>query len=185
MTKTQKEIENRLVFTTEKVDEIKQKNEDGYKITRFEKYWYANFQQVRRANLNFVLNEEETLEYTKCMLGIDSNGLPYLDPNTQIKGISGVQYFAENFCKIKTELGEVKNMKLRDYQLDILDMYTDNRFSVLASSRQSGKCLSISAMCNIDGVELPIYKIWYKSLEKPTIYQSIKYRIYQLIDYLN
>jgi hypothetical protein len=64
-------------------------------------------------------------------------------------------------------------------------MYTDNRFSVLASSRQSGKCLSISAMCNIDGVELPIYKIWYKSLEKPTIYQSIKYRIYQLIDYLN
>lgn len=181
MAKTTKQ-EERLIFTTEKVEEIRKKEEDGYKITRFEKFWYGQFPQVRRANLNFALSDEETLEYTKCMLGVDIDGLPYVDPETQVHKLSGVQYFAESFCKIKTEMGEVKNMRLRDYQLSILDMFTDNRFSVLASSRQSGKCNIYSTFVTIGEKNVPIYQLWYESIVNPTIIQKIKYGIYYLLN---
>ncbi len=185
MAKTTKQ-EERLIFTTEKVEEIRKKEEDGYKITRFEKFWYANFPQVRRANLNFALTDDETLEYTKCMLGVDIHGLPFIDPETQVLKLSGVQYFSETFCKIKTEMGEVKNMRLRDYQLDILDMFTDNRFSLLCSSRQSGKCYIYSTFVTLGNKNVPIYQLWYESIVNPTIIQRIKYGIYYLLHrYIN
>lgn len=136
--------EQRLVFTSEVIEQIKAKNDDGYKISRFEKYWFANFPLVRKANLSFHMSDEELMEYARCKFGIDINGDLYTDKTTQIRKQSGIQYFAENYCKVKTEDGRTKNIKLRDYQNEITDMYIDNRFSILCSSRQSGKTITSS-----------------------------------------
>lgn len=146
---TQKSIkspttEQQLIFTTEKIEEIRLKVEQGFKITRQEKYWAENYVLTKRDGIVFNLSEDETLEYIKCKMGIDNNDLPYIDPNSQKLKMSGIEYFSETYCKIKNELGEVKNIKLRDYQSDILNMFINNRFSILMASRQSSKTISSS-----------------------------------------
>lgn len=177
--------EEKIIFTSEKVEEIRKKEEDGYKIKRHEKFWYANYPLVRRANLNFRLSDEEQLEYAKCMLGIDTENMPYLDPYNQTLGKTGVQYFAETYCKIKTETGEVKNMKLRDYQYDILDMFTDNRFSCLLASRQVGKCSVSSSYVKTKDGDISLSELYHSTIEKPTILQIVKFHIYRLIKMLD
>jgi Terminase large subunit, T4likevirus-type, N-terminal len=65
---------------------------------------------------------DEIQEYIKCKLDI--------------------HYFAEKYCRVKTEDGSIANIKLRDYQKDILDLYHNGRFSILCGSRQIGKTVS-------------------------------------------
>ena len=67
------------------------------------------------------MTPEEITEYIKC--------------KTDIK------YFAQKYCKIKIEDGSIKNLKLRDYQIDIIELY-QNRKSILCGSRQIGKTIN-------------------------------------------
>ena len=69
-----------------------------------------------------MMTDDEIQEYIRCKLDI--------------------HYFAEKYCRIKTEDGSVQNIKLRDYQRGILDLYTKNRFSILCGSRQIGKTIN-------------------------------------------
>ncbi len=131
-----------MVFTTEKVEEIRLKVEQGYKISRQEKYWAENYLLTKKDGIVFTLSDDETLEYMKCKLGIDINDEPYIDPKIQTLKNSGIEYFAERYCKIKNEYGKVDNIKLRDYQEEILNMFIDNRFSIIMASRQSAKTIS-------------------------------------------
>lgn len=154
--------EKRVVFSTKKVEELTKKINDGYKIPRELNPWWKNEIGIRKSGLSFSYTKEEMTEYYKCAVDI--------------------HYFAENYCKIKTEDGKILNIKLRDYQEDILDLYMDNRFSVLAGSRQIGKCISpISHVITESGVELPIYKLFYTVKKKKNIYDKIKYILYSII----
>jgi intein/homing endonuclease len=134
--------EEKFVFTTELVNDIKRKSEEGYKISRQEKFWFKNIPVVRRDTLVFKRTTEETLEYLKCKLGVDEHGTPYLDPEKQTLKQSGVQYFSENYCNIKLEDGGIGPMRLRDYQKDILDLFMNNDRSILMASRQVGKTIT-------------------------------------------
>lgn len=134
--------ENQFIFTTEVVEKIREKFEDGYKISRQEKYWFSNLPLVKRAGLVFSYTDDELLEYTKCKFGIDEEGEPFIDDATQKLKQTGIQYFAEKYCMIKNEYGKIGNMRLRDYQNDILNLYTYNRFSILCGSRQIGKTIT-------------------------------------------
>lgn len=118
----QKNEERRIIFTTNSVNDITDKINDGYIPKRFQNPWFKGEIGVRRAGLIFKLTEEELEEYIKCKLDI--------------------HYFAEKYCRIKTEDGSVQNIKLRDYQKKILDLYTKNRFSMLLGSRQCGKTVN-------------------------------------------
>lgn len=110
----------RITFTTKMVDDITEKLNLGYQIKRENNPWWKNMIGVRKAGLAFAVTDEEYQEYLKCKVDI--------------------HYFAEKYCKIKLEDGSVGNMHLRDYQKDILDLYSNNRFSILCASRQVGKC---------------------------------------------
>jgi len=110
----------RVTFTTKSVDEVTEKLNLGYQIKRENTPWWKNMIGVRKAGLAFAATKEEYEEYLKCKLDI--------------------HYFAEKYCKIKLEDGSVGKMYLRDYQKDILDLYNNNRFSILCASRQVGKC---------------------------------------------
>lgn len=134
--------DEKFVFSTKLVDDIKKRNEEGYKISRQEKYWFKNIPVVRRDGLVFKRTTEETFEYLKCKFGVDDNGAPCLDSKKQKQKLSGVQYFSQKFCNIKKEDGAIGPMKLRDYQKDILNLFMNNDRSILMASRQVGKTIT-------------------------------------------
>lgn len=118
----EKEEERKIVFTSDLVTDTTNRINDGVIVKRYQNPWFQNEVGVRRSGLTFMMSEDEIQEYIKCKLDI--------------------QYFAEKYCRIKTEDGSVQNIKLRDYQRDILDLYTKNRFSILCGSRQIGKTVN-------------------------------------------
>ena len=109
-------------LNTQKVNDIINKYNQGLSLKEDVKIWYDNNIGVRKSNLPFILNEQELNEWEKCKLD--------------------VHYFAENYCKIQTGNGIVQ-IKLRDYQKDILDLFK-NKHCILNSSRQMGKTVSTS-----------------------------------------
>lgn len=113
-----------FVFSDEIIKDILNKQNFGYTLRRHENPWWKNQVGVRRAGVNWAWTEEEIEEYTKCKLDI--------------------YYFAEKYCKIKLEDGTIDHPKLRDYQKDIIDLFTNNRYSILMASRQSGKTISVA-----------------------------------------
>ena len=120
----EREIKDKYVniLTTKKVDEITNKQNLGEKISLSEKIWFKNEVGVRRAKLQFAMTKKELDEYTKCKMNI--------------------HYFAEKYCKIKREDGTIGPMVLRDYQKKIIDLFTNNSYSILMASRQTGKTIS-------------------------------------------
>ena len=84
---------------------------------------------LRKSGITFgftdnEVNGNELEEYTKCKIDIN--------------------YFANNYCFIKSEDGAFHKMTLRDYQYDILDLYDNNKLSILMASRQVGKTIIAS-----------------------------------------
>lgn len=59
-----------------------------------------------------------------------------------------ILHFAENYFYIVTEDGKEK-IKLYKYQKNLLKAFKNNRFNVVLSSRQSGKCLQFNTLCKI------------------------------------
>ena len=111
-----------FVLTTDIINEIEQKENFGKILKRYEKVWFSNVRGVRKPYLTFAMTEDEFEEYIKCKINI--------------------HYFAEKYCQIKREDGTIGPMKLRDYQKDIIDLYTKNPRSILMASRQTGKTVS-------------------------------------------
>ena len=117
--------ERQLIFTTKIVEEMTAKINDGIIIKRFENPWMKSSDiGLRRSGIIFKMSPEEQQEYVRCALDI--------------------HYFTEKYCLVKTEDGSVDNIKLRDYQKDILDNFMSNRFNILMASRQVGKTISSS-----------------------------------------
>ncbi len=111
-----------MVLTTRIVNEILKKENLGLKLKNHEKLWFSKLKGVRRSDIPFAMTDGEIKEYAKCKMS--------------------VHYFAQKYCQIKREDGTIGPMTLRDYQKDIIDLYTNNRFSILMASRQTGKTVS-------------------------------------------
>lgn len=118
------EIVKQMIFTTKIVDEITKQINDGISVKRFQNPWFKSEIGVRRSGVIFRMTPDEQQEYIKCALD--------------------VHYFAEKYCMVKTEDGSIDNIKLRDYQEEILNLFSKNRFSILMASRQVGKTISSS-----------------------------------------
>lgn len=111
-----------IVFSTPLVEQVTKNINDGVIVKRIENPWFKNEVGVRRSGVIFKMSENEIQEYIKCKMDI--------------------KYFAEKYCKIKTEDGTITKITLRDYQKEILDLFSTNRFSILCSSRQVGKTIN-------------------------------------------
>ena len=91
---------------------------------------YLGNQNIKRDGVVTQFNTFEVQEYRKCM--------------------KSASYFASKYCKIiHVDLGLV-NFKLYDYQSNMFNHFTDNRFSIVLACRQSGKSISSVA-----------YLLWY------------------------
>ncbi len=157
--------ERQFIFTSKNIDEITEKMNDGIVIERYRNPWFKNEIGVRRNGISFAPTAEELQEYIRCKVDI--------------------HYFAEKYCKVKTEDGSVGNITLRDYQKDILDLYDKNRFSILVGSRQIGKCNTFLTKIMLTDVgEITIGELYFKELSKIrslSIFEKIKYFLYKLL----
>lgn len=172
MSLTHKEIEKNYknLWTTKKVEDIIRRQNLGDKLKQDEKIWFDNKIGIRKAGLKFAATKKESTEWAKCSLDVN--------------------YFAETYVHIKREDGTVGNMKLRDYQKDIIDLYTKNRFSILMASRQMGKCVSFTTEVTIrdnrthqikDITMGELYYMAVKMERKLTAIEFIKYNLYKLL----
>jgi hypothetical protein len=167
-------IEKQMIFTTKLVDESTDKINDGIVIKRYQNPWLKSEVGLRRAGVSFRMSPEEQEEYIKCALD--------------------VHYFTEQYCKVKTEDGSVGQIKLREYQKEILDNFVNSRFNILMASRQVGKCnqLITRVLCeiiddkgNITKIEIPMYKLLFMYKINKNLFDYIKYSLYKIIDIIN
>lgn len=161
------------ILTTKRVNEIIEKQNMNLKLSKEEHIWFERQFGVRKADLTFAPTTEEVNEYTKSKIDI--------------------HYFADKYCQIKREDGTIGSMTLRDYQKDIMDLYTNNQYSILMASRQTGKCLNMNTLVQIkDTISNNIYSVrmfelYYNSIKldrKLTILELIKYFLYKILSKL-
>ena len=158
-----------FILTTEIIQEIEERENFGKILKRHEKVWFSNTRGVRKPYLTFAMTEKEFEEYIKCKINI--------------------HYFAENYCQIKREDGTIGPMKLRDYQKDIIDLYTKNPRSILMASRQTGKCNSFITSVLVvsekgDTIKIPIGLLYYDEVKKErrlTLLEKIKIFLYNIL----
>ena len=162
-----------FILTTELVKEIEARENLGKILKRHEKIWFSNLKGIRKPNIIFAMTDDEFDEYLKCKINI--------------------HYFAENYCQIKREDGTIGPMKLRDYQKDIIDLYTKNPRSILMASRQTGTCNSFSTNVLVkknDGTveKISIGELYYTELLRDrnlTFLEKIKIYLYKMLDKLD
>ena len=160
-----KSQEIKTVFTSSLVNTIVDKINDGIVVKRHENPWFKNEVGIRRSGITFRMSDFEIEEYIKCKLDI--------------------HYFAEKYCMVKTEDGSIRNITLRDYQKEILDLYTKSRFSILMGSRQIGKCFSFNTLVEVENLGVYRVGILYYEIasrfRKLTILERIKIHMYNII----
>jgi len=99
-------------YTTELIEKIEARNSSIKKDI-----FYRNMDNVRKSDVTFIHTREEVAEYGKCAIN------PI--------------YFFENYCKLMTVSG-YSFVSFRSYQKTITTSFFENRFNIIASSRQSG-----------------------------------------------
>lgn len=96
------------IFTSKDIDEIVDNYRKGLKQTRKNQIFYQNQEGTLNDNINIVKSHEELLEYSKCA--------------------NNICYFIESYC----------GLKLRDYQVEWIKHFENNRFAIYDTSRQTG-----------------------------------------------
>jgi len=117
-----------IIWTSEMVSNASEKINNGFVLSRLDNPFYDKTVGLRNLGIKFKMSEWEKNEYIKCALDI--------------------QYFAEKYCYVKGDDGQPVMLSLRDYQKEILDNFSNNRFNILMASRQIGKtvCSSVTIL---------------------------------------
>lgn len=115
-----------VVWTTKLVNEASEKINDGFLLKTHDMPFYDKTIGLRKAKLTTSFTKLEIDEYIKCKTDIN--------------------YFAETYCYIKGERGEQIKLRLRDYQVEILENFFNHKFNILMASRQIGKTICSAIM---------------------------------------
>jgi hypothetical protein len=117
-------------WSTAKVEKLLfDAEENGIDYKEVDNPFHENEPELRSGNILFEYTEQELEEIKKCA--------------------ADVVYFADKYCKVMTDEG-IKQILLRDYQVQILRQYQKHRKNVFVSPRQSGKTITSS-----------IFLLWY------------------------
>jgi hypothetical protein len=119
---------NKLIWSTKSINELLLALDQGYR-PQVSMPFYEGKQFLRRGNIVFEYTNEEVTELARCA--------------------NDIVYFAENYAVVMTDNG-VQQVKLRDYQKDMLRDFQNNRFNIVLASRQMGKTVTAS-----------IFNAWY------------------------
>ncbi len=116
------EGEERISWSTEKVENLMTSMDDGFKPRGGTPFYDGN-PTLRKGNVLFDYTLHEMEEIKKCA--------------------SDICYFANNYCTVMTDEG-LRTIELRDYQYEMLEHFKANRFSICLASRQIGKTICSS-----------------------------------------
>jgi len=117
-------------WSTAKVDQlVYDAEENGIDYKDVDNPFHENDPELRKGNILFEYTEWELEEIQKCA--------------------ADVVYFANTYCHVMTDEG-IRQILLRDYQVQILNQYQYHRKNVFVSPRQSGKTITSS-----------IFLLWY------------------------
>lgn len=114
------ENENKFVWNTKKINEYFESRKNGI-ILDYPKPFLKKDINKKSPNLTFAYTKEEIEIFKKC--------------------INDVVYFSEEYAYSMTDEGVIK-IKLRPYQIDILQTFQNNRDVVFLASRQIGKTVT-------------------------------------------
>ena len=119
---------SKLIWSTKAINELIAAMDKGYR-PKVPMPFYEGKQFLRRGNIVFEYTEEEIAELTRCA--------------------NDIVYFASKYAVVMTDEG-IRNVKLRDYQEDLLRDFQNERFNIVLASRQMGKTVTAS-----------IFNAWY------------------------
>jgi len=111
------EQDNRVVWTTEKVEQTIEAIENGYEVPH---PFYEGHSAYKKGNIVYEYTDMEMSELKKCARDI--------------------VYFANKYCQVMTDEGYTK-IELRPYQEDMLRSFQANRFNICLAPRQVGKTI--------------------------------------------
>jgi len=118
----------KLVWSTKKVNDLMIAMDQGYR-PKIALPFYEGKQFLKKGNIVFEYTDEEIEELAKCA--------------------NDIVYFAEKYAVVMTDEG-IMQVKLRDYQRELLKDFQHNRFNIVLASRQMGKTVTAS-----------IFNAWY------------------------
>lgn len=118
----------KLVWSTKIINDLMVALDKGYR-PQVSMPFYEGKQFLRRGNIVFEYTDAELKEIAKCA--------------------NDIVYFAEKYAVVMTDNG-IQQVKLREYQKDLLRDFQHNRFNIVLASRQMGKTVTAS-----------IFNAWY------------------------
>ena len=118
----------KLIWSTKSINELMLALDQGYRPS-VPMPFYEGKQFLRRGNIVFDYTDAEITDLAKCA--------------------NDIVYFAEKYAVVMTDEG-VQQVKLRDYQKQMLRDFQHNRFNIVLASRQMGKTVTAS-----------IFNAWY------------------------
>ena len=119
---TDQSTTDRLVWSTKKIQDLEIALDQGYK-PGVKMPFYEGKQFLKRGNIVFEYTDEEIQELARCA--------------------ADIVYFAEKYAVVLTDEG-IQQVKLRDYQKDMLRNFQNNRFNICLAARQMGKTVMAS-----------------------------------------
>ena len=112
----------KLVWSTKNVDDLLVALDKGYR-PQVSMPFYEGKQFLRKGNIVFEYTEEEIAELAKCA--------------------NDIVYFAEKYAVVMTDEG-IQQVKLREYQKELLHNFQNERFNIVLAARQMGKTVTAS-----------------------------------------
>jgi hypothetical protein len=107
------------IWTTELVDDLVEKVEEyGLDLSKVKHPFFEKNIDLRQGRVAFQLSDMERSEFKKCR--------------------KDIVHFANTYIKLMQEHG-IDNIELYPYQVEMLKMYQENRYSIVVGSRQIGK----------------------------------------------
>jgi hypothetical protein len=119
---TEQSTTDRLVWSTKKIQDLEVALDQGYK-PGVKMPFYEGKQFLKRGNIVFEYTDAEIQELARCA--------------------ADIVYFAEKYAVVLTDEG-IQQVKLRDYQKDMLRAFQENRFNICLAARQMGKTVMAS-----------------------------------------
>ena len=158
--------DGKLVWTSEKVNQLLAAMEEGYATT--DHPFYEGDPNYRRGNIVFEYTDDEYQELKKCA--------------------KDIVHFANHYCQVMTDEGYMK-IRLRPYQEKVLRSYQSNRWNIFLAPRQIGKCslyttkIKIRNKETLEEKEVCIGDFYYSKI-KPSILGKIKMFLYKIVSKL-
>lgn len=148
---------NPVKWTTKKIKDLLVQIEQSGSIPRYNPF-FNNDSTLLAPDISFGLTEEELLD--------------------RVKVTEDIFYFATTHAKVKTDEGEVMEIKkLRNYQKNLLYHFKTHKFNVVLASRQIGKCVhpftKVDAEINGKKETMTIFELFYQTKPKISFYDRV------------